>query len=613
MTISSIYVQNNVQDYLSAKSWLGGSLNTIQLHGGAANWSDWLTSPGWEAQQFAGQNVNIMWSIPLIPYGANLATAATGAYNNNYLALAKQMVANSHNSDQIYVRVGWEFNGKDWNSSSAVGHADDYIGAYRAFVDTFRSVSNKFVFEWTPNVGPTDMNPETAYPGDKYVDVIGTDLYYNTQWDSKDPQQAFNWFVQEQYGLQWQQDFAATHGKQTAVAEWGINSDAPQFVELMAKWVSDHNMLYQNYWDSNAAFQGKLSADQYPNAAAAFERLFGTSQTGGGGQLGNSISNVYNGTSKADIMKGSNGGDVMVGADGNDTYYINHLADHINEYYNAGKGGSDTAIASVNYTLDANVENLTLSGTGGLVGTGNSSANIITGSTGDDTTYGLDGNDTIYAGDGNDRVYGGSGDDKLTGNAGNDTLDGGTGTDNMVGGDGNDVYHVDSTDDVILENYNLGLGGTDQVYTSVSYTLSANVENLTSAVGSALVLTGNVSNNIIIGGTGNDTISGGDGADTLRGGDGDDRLLGGTGNDVLFGGAGKDVFVFGPGSGKDVIQDFGVGDEINASLWYAAGKTPTVTTVNGDTYITFDAYDRIIVSGVDSSHIHGTSIGFVFQ
>ena len=90
----------------------------------------------------------------------------------------------------------------------------------------------------------------------------------------------------------------------------------------------------------------------------------------------------------------------------------------------------------------------------------------------------------------------------------------------MIGGAGNDTYVVDNTADVVTENPS---EGTDLVQSSVTYTLAANVENLTltgttaiNGTGNALdnVLTGNTAANTLTGGAGNDTLSGGTGADT---------------------------------------------------------------------------------------------------
>ena len=82
-------------------------------------------------------------------------------------------------------------------------------------------------------------------------------------------------------------------------------------------------------------------------------------------------------------------------------------------------------------------------------------------------------------------------------------------------------------------------GGTDRVETSLTtYTLGANLENLTYVGTQVFIGIGNGLNNVIIGDSGNDQLSGLDGDDTLRAGNGDDTLVGGNGNDWLVGDAG---------------------------------------------------------------------------
>ncbi|CAG1023419.1 partial Serralysin, partial [Patescibacteria group bacterium] len=92
--------------------------------------------------------------------------------------------------------------------------------------------------------------------------------------------------------------------------------------------------------------------------------------------------------------------------------------------------------------------------------------------------------ENALSGSGNDRLIGNSADNKLSANAGNDSLDGGLGVDTLIGGSGNDIYTIDNTNDVIIENLN---EGWDVVYSSVTYSLSANVD--------ALRMTGNATIN----------------------------------------------------------------------------------------------------------------------
>ena len=68
---------------------------------------------------------------------------------------------------------------------------------------------------------------------------------------------------------------------------------------------------------------------------------------------------------------------MLSGGDGDDSYTLNSVADSIVE--DASKG-NDTVFVSFTDTLDANVENLTLTGTGNINGTGNTLNNILIGS-----------------------------------------------------------------------------------------------------------------------------------------------------------------------------------------------------------------------------------------
>ena len=130
----------------------------------------------------------------------------------------------------------------------------------------------------------------------------------------------------------------------------------------------------------------------------------------------------------------------------------------------------------------------------------------------------------------NDNLIGNTKNNSLNGRAGNDTLDGGVGSDSMIGGLGNDSFVVNVVGDVVTENLN---EGTDTVNSSVTYTLPANVENLTLTGASPINGTGNGLINTITGNAANNQLNGGAGNDTINGGIGIDRLTGGIGNDIF--------------------------------------------------------------------------------
>lgn len=166
-----------------------------------------------------------------------------------------------------------------------------------------------------------------------------------------------------------------------------------------------------------------------------------------------------------------------------------------------------------------------------------------------------------------DLLQGLAGNDVLKALAGNDTLDGGTGADTMYGGAGNDIFIVDNTADKVIE---LAGEGTDMVKASISFALSATVENLLLTGSGAIGGTGNGLANTLTGNAGANTLSGLAGNDTILGGGGNDRIIGGAGMDIMTGGTGADTFAFGAtdfssrtGTNADRITDFTAGDKID--------------------------------------------------
>src|SRR5262249_32790179 len=96
------------------------------------------------------------------------------------------------------------------------------------------------------------------------------------------------------------------------------------------------------------------------------------------------------GSGNADSLLSSGRPNTLIGLGGDDLYYVNNAADVVIE---AANGGYDTGMASVSYTLPANVEALYVNGSG-LTGTGSSGADTLV-SLGANTLIGGDGNDTF--------------------------------------------------------------------------------------------------------------------------------------------------------------------------------------------------------------------------
>lgn len=339
-----------------------------------------------------------------------------------------------------------------------------------------------------------------------------------------------------------------------------------------------------------------------------------------------------------DTICGGFGEDHLVGGDGNDTLMGDADADTLlggagNDTYVVGTGdttieaadeGTDSVQSSITWILATHVENLTLTGTSAIDGTGNTLDNSLVGNDGANVLTGGAGHDTLNGGAGSDQLDGGAGDDTymvdeagdvvietagqgtdsvqssisyilgtyvenlilggnpalnsisidgtgndlantITGNRGGNKLDGGMGVDTLIGGDGNDTYYLDSSADMVVEtSATTWIGGYDTAYLAFtgSYDFSNRfVEAIYAQVGAVNVI-GNSLDNHFQGGNGDDRFVAGAGNDYALGGDGADTLVAGSGYDYLHGGAGQDTY--------EVDLSIGGGAEISA-FWNRDG------------------------------------------
>ncbi|MDQ1834352.1 putative Ig domain-containing protein [Massilia scottii] len=211
--------------------------------------------------------------------------------------------------------------------------------------------------------------------------------------------------------------------------------------------------------------------------------------------------------------------------------------------------------------------------------------------------------DTLGGSDGNDTLNGLAGNDTLTGGAGNDTLDGGVGVDRLSGGAGDDVFVVESTTDVVLENAS---EGSDLVRASATYTLGANVENLTLLSTALIDGSGNAGDNVLTGNAAVNTLYGFAGNDTLDGAAGADKLFGGAGNDVYIVDNIGDVVTENAGEGMDLVQSL-VAYTLPVNV--EALRLTTLVNVNA----TGNAVDNLIIGNAGINVLNGLGGNDVLQ
>ncbi|MFD1702464.1 pre-peptidase C-terminal domain-containing protein [Methylopila henanensis] len=299
---------------------------------------------------------------------------------------------------------------------------------------------------------------------------------------------------------------------------------------------------------------------------------------------GGSGNDVLVGNAGRNVLNGRGGADEMIGGAGNDRYIVDNVGDIVFEYESEG---ADVVESSVTYALSDNIENLKLTGTASINGTGNGLANVLLGNNAANRLNGLGGADEMRGADGNDlyvvdnvgdivieranqgadrvdsyitytlgahvehlkligdATINGSGNELaniISGNAANNRIDGRGGADDMRGGAGNDTYYVDNVGDRVTERAGEGV---DLVDSTVSYVLSAHVEYLRLSGTAAIGGVGNDLANVISGNGANNRIDGRGGADDMRGGAGDDTyFVDNTG----------DIVTERPGGGVDLVD-----------------------------------------------------------
>jgi Glycosyl hydrolase family 26 len=243
-----------------------------------------LAHPDWWAARWRGTRHRVIFSVPLLPRsGGSLTAGARGAYDARFASMARTLVV--HGQGHAILRVGWEFNG-DWFPWAAGRDPSAFVAYWRRVVRAIRGVPGaNFTIDWAPNLGRGAVAPDSVYPCDPYVDVIGMDAYdmgWGEGW--QDPARRWASLVEQPYGLAWQRRFAAAHGKPTSIPEWGMivrpdghgGGDDPYYVRHMHAWIASGNVLYHDYFEFDSPDgRHRMMNGEFPAGAAAFRRLFG--------------------------------------------------------------------------------------------------------------------------------------------------------------------------------------------------------------------------------------------------------------------------------------------------------------------------------------------------
>lgn len=280
---------NSVQDMMRFSRWLGRAQDHDLLYFNQESWKALEQSVPYIVGVGAAvlaQGRRVHWSIPA---GGRQAYAeiASGARDELYLTIGHQIIdLYRSTSDRVCVRLFWEFNLPEQTLAARGGDGTWqpglYKAAYRRIALLLRAVSDRFYFDWCPNIGMGGVAPDLCYPGDDVVEVISADVYYRAAYDRQDHRDGgaaiFQYHRAQPFGLDWLARFASARGKLVGISEWGVDDDdATIFTERMCAWLIGLGDLlsHHNYWDRNdGGVASQLSAGGLPHVGAIYRKAF---------------------------------------------------------------------------------------------------------------------------------------------------------------------------------------------------------------------------------------------------------------------------------------------------------------------------------------------------
>ncbi|TCQ02119.1 glycosyl hydrolase [Sphingomonas sp. PP-CC-3A-396] len=265
------------------EKWAGVKVSSVTVNGSTqAEWKEMISSIGWLVHCYLkNPDVNPVIGVSMLPRGSSHSIARYIAHwgdrEARYYPFDRMMLEIVQLPKPV-VRLGWEFNLKDWPWYAKT--PAEFATLWRLIVDHTRKNivgGHRVKWVWCPSItGWNKIDVAACYPGDDYVDVIAVDMY-----DMEEPQPgadaAARWALLRdcQFGLGWAARFARYHGKPLQISEVGAGKfgDNPYFVEQLAIFAKSNGCdLF--WWENDNAYPGALMTGKRPKQAAAFRKMF---------------------------------------------------------------------------------------------------------------------------------------------------------------------------------------------------------------------------------------------------------------------------------------------------------------------------------------------------
>jgi hypothetical protein len=259
-------------------AWRGAAPDVSLTYTGRDTWDN-VIDPWWVWDAWRDTEQTIVLSAAMFPEeNANLAECARGKYNAKWRKFGRNLV-NAGLGNRTIIRLGWEFNG-NWVVWAAEKPAD-YVACWRHIHTSVEIAAPKVRWDWCVNRGVSSAltDARKAYPGDRYVDIVGIDSF-----DGFPPATTERGWLKQyngRYGLAFWANFARLHEKRFAVSEWAVypgtswggagGGDNPLYVARMFRFFRQNADIleYEIYFNEHDPYQGgalhlnPLAAEEY--------------------------------------------------------------------------------------------------------------------------------------------------------------------------------------------------------------------------------------------------------------------------------------------------------------------------------------------------------------
>ncbi len=265
---------------------------------GAPDWYSWehpwVTNPAngyttWVSQRPTTRD--LVLAVNLIPTNLDNVNnpsaweraCAGGRYDSYATALGTSLVkAGLQNS---VIRLGTEMNGV-WEGDfigTKVSEQKTWAKCFAKEVTGLRQATGEhFLIDWNVNACIGDYGYANYYPGNKYVDILGLDLY-DVGCQTPTTSLSFKQLANEQLGLNYFEAFAKAKGKPMSFPEWGLSTiptgDDPGYINGMGAAFEKDDFAFESYFEGGGTNVKALSlGPNTPLSVAAFRQWFGPAQ-----------------------------------------------------------------------------------------------------------------------------------------------------------------------------------------------------------------------------------------------------------------------------------------------------------------------------------------------